>query len=81
MRLSRYSTFWNGGGSLKYRPGVLMTSLTSPRAKTTAYLRWSTTNTVEDKSMIAIKPAIRAATIRFISGSPVHAKSGCRGAD
>jgi hypothetical protein len=32
MRLSRKTTFWNGGGSLNFRPGSVMTSLISPSA-------------------------------------------------
>ena len=32
MRLSKYRTFWNGGGSLKYNPGVSMTRRISPSA-------------------------------------------------
>ena len=32
MRLSRNTTFWNGGGSLNLRPGSVMTSLISPSA-------------------------------------------------
>ncbi len=31
-RLSRKTTFWNGGGSLNFSPGSVMTSLISPRA-------------------------------------------------
>ena len=31
-RLSRKTTFWNGGGSLNLRPGSVMTSLISPSA-------------------------------------------------
>ena len=31
-RLSMYDTFWNGGGSLKFRPGSVMTCLIWPRA-------------------------------------------------
>ena len=36
MRLSRKTTFWNGGGSLNFSPGSVITSLISPSAKTTA---------------------------------------------
>ena len=32
MRLSRKTTFWNGGGSLNLSPGSVMTSLISPSA-------------------------------------------------
>jgi hypothetical protein len=32
MRLSRKTTFWNGGGSLNFRPGSVITSLISPSA-------------------------------------------------
>ena len=32
MRLSRNTTFWNGGGSLAFRPGSVITSLISPSA-------------------------------------------------
>ena len=39
MRLSRKTTFWNGGGSLNFSPGSLMTSLISPSAYTTATCR------------------------------------------
>ena len=31
-RLSRKTTFWNGGGSLNFSPGSVMTSLISPSA-------------------------------------------------
>jgi hypothetical protein len=31
-RLSIYDTFWNGGGSLKFSPGSVMTSLIWPSA-------------------------------------------------
>ena len=31
-RLSMYDTFWNGGGSLKFRPGSVITSLIWPSA-------------------------------------------------
>ncbi|CPJ04867.1 Uncharacterised protein [Bordetella pertussis] len=36
MRLSSVTTFWNGGGALKYRPGSLMTWRTSPSENTRA---------------------------------------------
>ncbi len=32
MRRSKYCTFWNGGGSLKCRPGLSMTLRISPSA-------------------------------------------------
>jgi hypothetical protein len=32
MRRSRKTTFWNGGGSLTFRPGSVITSLISPSA-------------------------------------------------
>ena len=32
MRLSRNTTFWNGGGSLNFSPGSAMTSRISPSA-------------------------------------------------
>ena len=32
IRLSRNTTFWNGGGSLLFKPGSVITSLISPSA-------------------------------------------------
>src|SRR5690606_19030145 len=59
IRLSWYSTFWNGTGSLKYRPGSSITSRISPSAYLTANWRWSTTK----RHDWARSPAITSATM------------------
>jgi hypothetical protein len=59
-----YDTFWKGGGSLKFSPGSVMTSLIWPSAYTTPNWRWSTTKSMElssaraTSSEEAIKPIL-----------------------
>src|SRR5690606_1669104 len=75
MRLSWYSTFWNGTGSLKYRPGSSMTSRISPSAYLTANWRWSTTNRHDWSSSPAITSATMMERSRFMRFCPIRASA------
>ncbi|MCY1230143.1 hypothetical protein D9M72_425440 [compost metagenome] len=67
-RRSMKTTFWNGGGSLKCRPGSRTTCLISPKANTTAYWRWSTTNSIDDSTASRMKKPIAKEISRFMTG-------------
>src|SRR5690606_1803567 len=72
IRLSWYSTFWNGAGSLKYRPGSSITSRISPSAYFTANWRWSTTKTDERNSSPATTSTTRMESSRFMDWCPIR---------
>ncbi|MNK72960.1 hypothetical protein D3C87_924470 [compost metagenome] len=67
-RRSMKTTFCSGGGSLKCRPGSRTTCLISPNANTTAYWRWSTTNSIDDTTASRMKRPIAKEISRFMTG-------------
>src|SRR5690606_33724977 len=75
IRLSWYSTFWNGTGSLKYRPASSMTSRISPSAYLTANWRWSTTNRHDRSRSPASTSTTRVESSRFMESYPIQASA------